>query len=108
MPGVSGAALSGFDQVAFFTDKMPVNSNIEIASMHKGVAYYFKNKGHKKLFETGSLEGACVLEAILVSLSGKAQWFEIPNVWTWLQTSTTLYTFYTFLPLQSNDIITII
>jgi YHS domain-containing protein len=74
MPGVSEAALSGFDQVAFFTDKMPVNSNFQIASMHKGVTYYFKNKGNKKLFWSNpdkyapQTEGLCTFGASVGAL----------------------------------------
>lgn len=48
--GASGVALDGFDPVAFFTEKKPMNGNPEIKATYKGATYYFASKEHKVMF----------------------------------------------------------
>ncbi len=49
--GASGIAVGGFDTVAFFTDKKPVNGDPGISSVHQGATYIFASKEHKELFD---------------------------------------------------------
>lgn len=49
--GVSGVALDGFDPVAFFTDRKPVNGDFQITSTHNGAQYYFANAKNKAAFD---------------------------------------------------------
>ena len=48
--GASGAAINGYDPVAFFTDSKPVNGSPAITATHQGATYFFATEGHKKLF----------------------------------------------------------
>lgn len=48
--GASGVAINGYDPVAFFTDKKPVNGNFQISATHRGATYFFASEQHKKLF----------------------------------------------------------
>ena len=48
--GVSGVAINGYDPVAFFTDKKPVNGNFKISAKHRGAIYYFASEQHKAMF----------------------------------------------------------
>ena len=48
--GASKAAVSGYDTVAFFTDRKPVNGSPFIAADYHGATYYFATEEHKKLF----------------------------------------------------------
>ena len=47
----SGIALDGYDPVAFFTDKKPVNGDFQITAKHQGATYFFATKENKKAFE---------------------------------------------------------
>ncbi|MBN8605271.1 MAG: hypothetical protein K2X81_29290 [Candidatus Obscuribacterales bacterium] len=49
--GASGIALGGYDPVAFFTDKKPVNGDPSITAKHKDATYFFASKEHKSAFE---------------------------------------------------------
>lgn len=49
--GPSGVALDGYDPVAFFTDKRPVNGDHNISADYKGATYYFASEEHKSMFE---------------------------------------------------------
>jgi len=49
--GASGIAVGGFDTVAFFTDKKPVNGDPGISSSYHGATYIFASKEHKDLFD---------------------------------------------------------
>ena len=49
--GASGIAVGGFDTVAFFTDKKPVNGDPGISATYQGATYIFASKEHKELFE---------------------------------------------------------
>ncbi|MBI4964498.1 MAG: hypothetical protein HY913_14565 [Desulfomonile tiedjei] len=49
--GASGIALSGYDPVAFFTDKKPMYGDPAISATHDGAMYLFASKEHKAAFE---------------------------------------------------------
>lgn len=49
--GASGIAVGGYDTVAFFTDKKPVNGDPGISASFQGATYIFASKEHKELFE---------------------------------------------------------
>jgi YHS domain-containing protein len=49
--GASGIAVGGFDTVAFFTDKKPVNGDPGISATYQGATYIFATKEHKEKFE---------------------------------------------------------
>ncbi|MEP3482307.1 MAG: YHS domain-containing (seleno)protein [Fuerstiella sp.] len=49
--GASGVAINGYDPVAFFTDKKPVNGNFQIAAKHRGATYFFASEAHKAMFQ---------------------------------------------------------
>ena len=49
--GASGIAVGGFDTVAFFTDKKPVNGDPGISSVYQSATYIFASKEHKDLFD---------------------------------------------------------
>lgn len=48
--GASGVALNGYDPVAFFTKKKPVNGNFQITAKHRGATYFFSSEKHKAMF----------------------------------------------------------
>lgn len=48
--GASGVAINGYDPVAFFTDKKPVNGNFKITAQHRGATYFFASEEHKAMF----------------------------------------------------------
>lgn len=48
--GASQAALSGYDAVAFFTDKKAVNGSPFISAEYQGASYFFSSEAHKQLF----------------------------------------------------------
>lgn len=48
--GASGVAINGYDPVAFFTDKKPVNGNFQITAKHRGATYFFASEQHKTMF----------------------------------------------------------
>ncbi len=49
--GASGVALDGYDPVAFFIDKKPMNGDPAISATHNGAKYFFTSKEHKVAFE---------------------------------------------------------
>ena len=49
--GASGIAVSGYDTVAFFTDKKPVNGDPSFSAKYQGATYIFASKEHKELFD---------------------------------------------------------
>ena len=49
--GASGIAVGGFDTVAFFTDKKPINGDPGVSSSYYGATYLFASKEHKDLFD---------------------------------------------------------
>jgi YHS domain-containing protein len=46
----AGVALQGYDPVAFFTDKQPVNGDPKFVTKRGGAIYFFASKEHKELF----------------------------------------------------------
>lgn len=48
--GASGVAINGYDPVAFFTEKKPVNGDPSISSNYKGATYFFSSKKNKEVF----------------------------------------------------------
>ena len=48
--GASNIAVGGYDTVAFFTDKKPVNGDPGISTTYQGATYIFASKEHKELF----------------------------------------------------------
>ena len=48
--GASGIAINGYDPVAFFTEKKPVNGDPAISAKHKGATYFFSSKANKSAF----------------------------------------------------------
>jgi YHS domain-containing protein len=49
--GASGIALDGYDPVAFFTDKKPMNGDPSISASYNGAKYFLASKEHKVMFE---------------------------------------------------------
>jgi YHS domain-containing protein len=47
----TGAAIQGYDPVAFFTDKKPVKGKPEFVAQQGGAIYYFASKEHRDLFK---------------------------------------------------------
>ena len=47
----SGAAIQGYDPVAFFTGNKPVKGKPEYAARHNGALYHFASKEHRDLFK---------------------------------------------------------
>ena len=48
----SGVGLDGYDPVAFFTDKKPVNGDPAITAKHEDATYFFASEEHKEMFES--------------------------------------------------------
>src|SRR5439155_18425606 len=46
-----GAAILGYDAVAYFTDNKPAKGNPKIQSEYEGAKYYFAFAEHKALFD---------------------------------------------------------
>ena len=47
----SGAAIQGYDPVAFFTDHKPVKGDQKFLVKHDGAIYFFASKEHKDAFK---------------------------------------------------------
>jgi len=47
----NGAAIQGYDPVAFFTDSKPVKGKPELGFRHNNALYYFASKEHRDLFK---------------------------------------------------------
>src|SRR5258708_21784515 len=46
-----GAAILGYDAVAYFTDNKPMKGNPKISSEYEGAKYHFASGEHKALFD---------------------------------------------------------
>jgi len=46
-----GAAILGYDPVAYFTDRQPAKGNAKFRSSHEGATYHFANAEHKAQFD---------------------------------------------------------
>jgi len=47
----TGAAIQGYDPVAFFTDGKPEKGRPEFPARHNGALYFFASKEHRDLFK---------------------------------------------------------
>ncbi len=48
-----GAAILGYDAVAYFTDNQPVKGNPKFQSEYEGAKYYFASADHKTRIKAG-------------------------------------------------------
>lgn len=48
---LTGATLSGYDPVAYFTQNAPTQGSVEFSSKYKGKQYYFASMEHKETFD---------------------------------------------------------
>ena len=46
-----GAAILGYDRIAYFTDNKAVKGNPKIQSEYEGAKYYFPSTEHKAMFD---------------------------------------------------------
>ena len=79
-----GAAILGYDAVAYFTDNKPLKGNPKIKSNYEGADYYFASAGHKTLFDVNPAKyapaygGYCGYAASIDRLSPiSPEWFQI-------------------------------
>lgn len=79
-----GAAIQGYDPVAYFTDNKAVKGNPKIKSSYEGADYYFASAEHKALFDANPANyapaygGYCGYAASINRLSPVSpEWFQI-------------------------------
>jgi len=79
-----GAAILGYDAVAYFTDNKPVKGSPKIRSSYEGADYYFASAEHKALFDANPSKyapaygGYCGYAASIDRLSPiSPEWFQI-------------------------------
>ena len=79
-----GAAILGYDAVAYFTDNKAVKGNPKIQSEYEGANYYFATAEHKTLFDASPTKyapaygGYCGYAASIDRLSPiSPEWFQI-------------------------------
>lgn len=79
-----GAAILGYDAVAYFTDNKPAKGNPKFQSEYEGAKYYFASAEHKALFDanpakyTPAYGGYCGYAASTDRLSPiSPEWFQI-------------------------------
>ncbi len=79
-----GAAVLGYDAVAYFTDNKAVKGNPKFQSEFEGAKYYFTSTEHKKLFDANPAKyapaygGYCGYAASIDRLSPiSPEWFQI-------------------------------
>src|SRR5688572_222107 len=79
-----GAAILGYDAVAYFTDNKPVKGYPKISSEYEGAKYYFASAEHKALFDANPAKyapaygGYCGYAASIDRLSPiSPEWFQI-------------------------------
>jgi YHS domain-containing protein len=80
----AGAAIQGYDPVAYFTDHKPTKGDPKIKSSYEGADYYFASAGHKALFDADpgkyapAYGGYCGYAASIDRLSPiSPEWFQI-------------------------------
>jgi YHS domain-containing protein len=80
----SGAAILGYDAVAYFTDNKAVKGNPKIQSEYEGAKYYFASAEHKAMFDANPAKyvpaygGYCGYAASIDRLSPiSPEWFQI-------------------------------
>src|SRR5258707_11436168 len=79
-----GAAILGYDAVAYFPDNKPTKGNPKFQSEYEGAKYYFASAGHKALFDANPAKyapaygGYCGYAASIDRLSPiSPEWFQI-------------------------------
>src|SRR5438034_7012205 len=79
-----GAAILGYDAVAYFTDDKPAKGNPKFQSEYEGAKYYFASAEHKALFNANPAKyapaygGYCGYAASIDRLSPiSPEWFQI-------------------------------
>ncbi len=79
-----GAAILGYDAVAYFTDNKPVKGNPKFQSEYERAKYYFASADHKNLFDANPAKyapaygGYCGYAASIDRLSPiSPEWFQI-------------------------------
>src|SRR6266567_4410297 len=79
-----GAAILGYDAVAYFTDNKPTKGNPKFQSEYEGAKYYFASAEHKALFDANPAKyapaygGYCGYAASIDRLSPiSPEWFQI-------------------------------
>src|ERR1051325_11788124 len=79
-----GAAILGYDAVAYFTDNKPAKGNPRFQSEYEGAKYYFASADHKALFDAAPAKyapaygGYCGYAASIDRLSPVSpEWFQI-------------------------------
>jgi len=79
-----GAAILGYDAVAYFTDNKPAKGNPKFQSEYEGAKYYFASAEHKALFNANPAKyapaygGYCGYAASIDRLSPiSPEWFQI-------------------------------
>src|ERR1043166_6868778 len=79
-----GAAILGYDAVAYFTDNKPAKGNPRFQSEYEGAKYYFASADHKALFDAAPAKyapaygGYCGYAASIDRLSPiSPEWFQI-------------------------------
>ena len=65
-----GAAILGYDAVAYFTDNKPAKGNPKFQSEYEGAKYYFPSAEHKVLFDANPAK-LCARLRWLLRLRGK-------------------------------------
>src|SRR5262245_45061074 len=81
-----GAAILGYDPVAYFTDGKPAKGDPKFKSTYEGANYYFASAEHKALFEANPAKyapaygGYCGYAASINRLSPiSPEWFQIED-----------------------------
>lgn len=79
-----GAAILGYDPVAYFTDNKPVKGDLKFKSNYDGANYYFASSAHKALFDANPVRyapaygGYCGYAASIERLSPiDPEWFQV-------------------------------
>src|SRR5258708_25025760 len=79
-----GAAILGYDAVAYFTDNKPMKGNPKFQSEYEGAKYHFASGEHKALFDANPAKyapaygGYCGYAASIDRLSPiSPEWFQI-------------------------------
>jgi len=82
----AGAAILGYDPVAYFTDNKATKGNLKIKSNYEGADYYFASDKHKALFDANPTKyapaygGYCGYAASIDRLSPiSPEWFQIED-----------------------------
>lgn len=80
----NGAAILGYDAVAYFTNNKPIKGNPKIQSEYEGAKYYFASAEHKAMFDANPAKyapaygGYCGYAASIDRLSPiSPEWFQI-------------------------------